>query len=523
MSASRYFWLQPAAEFRWLWKPLAEHLSKRLNAKPVFLVPSEGDLKFYAEQFGRPFDGEIVVKPDIYSMAVSGSWPFGEAEARQVLSQFEREYDLVFNRDMLLPDRQLGRAYLTGADGLPRSRTSDAATPRAIVSAGAVTARFFEDLMQRFPPCMVICMSGGTGVQGKPLAAIARRKQIPFRNMMHTRFGFRYYWAEDEFGNAAWLDALLRAEPGPDAAAVEQVEADIRPTGDFEYYVGLKRKRAQFLPMLRFLASTAVKHARYHLGRSRKAKVGYSMVGEMAMIIRGLRHRRFMISPKRQRVADLPQDRRLVFFPLQVEPEISLHGLAPAFIDQLHTVSHISQALPADSLLVVKEHPAQIGRRTDDYYRRLLRFPNVVLLNELDHSYPIIRRAALTVAVTSSAAHEAAVLGRPVAYLCGAGPIHTVAHVTYLAGVADFVRLPELLDTAANGADNQRRIDGARYYLGLRRHAISFDGIGTDLFNRDRNPSEAEIAHVADRLLATLNAGAKPDAPELPVLQEVLG
>lgn len=517
MSTTRYFWLQPAAELRWLWKPLSEHLSKLLDAKPLFLVPSEGDRDFYAGQFGRAFDGEIVVKPDVYGMTVSGAWPFGGAEARRILGQFERNYGIVFPRDMLLPDRQLGRAYLTGADGLPRSRTSDAATPRAIVSAGAVTAQFFDDLLRRFPPCLVICMSGGTGLQGKPLAAISRKLGIPFRNLMHTRFGFRYYWAEDEFGNSAWLNARLRLEPKPDMAAVEQVEAEIRPTGDFEYYVGIKRKRAEFLPMLRFLASNAMKHARYHLGRSRKAKVGYSMLGEMAMIIRGRRHRRLLIAPERPRIADLPADRRIVFFPLQVEPEISLHGLAPAFIDQSHTINHLSQALPADALLIVKEHPAQIGRRDDAFYRRVLGLPNVVLLNELDHSYPVIRRAALTIAVTSSAAHEAAVLGRPVVYLSNAGPIHTVAHVTHLSGVTEFHRIAALLDIAATDA-TERRLDGARFYFGLRKNAVSFDGIGADLFNRDRNPDAAEITHVAETLLASL-----PPSPETSMLREVRG
>ncbi|MEI7803833.1 MAG: hypothetical protein WCI56_00745 [Hyphomicrobiales bacterium] len=511
----RYIWARPTAELRWLWKPLIEFLARRIEAIPLLLVNSSQDRDFYKSQFDSDFAGEIIVMPDIYRMTVDGTQSFSDDEAVRILADFERRHDLLFYRDMLLPDRHLGRAFLSGADGTPSSRTSERATPRAIIAAGAMSAKFYDDLALSHPPAMILVMSGGTGLQGKPLAAIAKRLKIPFRNLMHTRFGFRYYWAEDEFGNSVWLNEKLKAEPMPSPEQISEALRELRPTGDFEFYVNLKRQRTKFLSMLKFLATTAIKHARYRVGRSRKVQIGYRMLSEMAMIVRNRRHRKLLLAHERPVIADLPSDRQLVFFPLQVEPEISLHGLAPLFIDQLHTVNLLCQHLPANALLIVKEHPAQIGRRSDVFYRKLMAYPNAVLLNELEHSYPLIHRADLIVAVTSSAAHEAAVMGQRVVYLSEAGPLKTVPHVRHLQTVHDFSSLHQLLQADGPEAKTARVLDGVRYYLGLKRHAVSFDYLGIALFDRNRKPSEDEIVRVATKLLETLQPAAALPANEV--------
>ena len=500
----RYIWLQPVAQIRWLWKPLLEFLAQRLDATPLLLVSSAEDRTYYEKHLGRDFAGVIVVKPDVYAMTVDAKGPFSEDEAVRILAEFERQSDVLFIRDMLVPDRHLGRAYLHGAAGLPSSRISDRASPAAARIAGAVFVDFFASLMQSHPPVLMIAMSGGVGLQGKPMAAIARWLRIPLRNLVHTRFGFRYYWAEDEFGNSAALNKKLEAEPEPSPEQIVQVLRDLRPTGNFEVYGDLQRQRARLWPMFKYLVATATKHARYHAGRSRKARVGYSMWGEMAMIVRAGRHRKALLAPQRPMAADLPADRKIVFFPLQVEPEISLHGLAPLFIDQLHTVNQLSMHLPADAVLVVKEHPVQIGRRSGAFYRELTAIPNVMLLSDAEHSYAVMRRADLVVAVTSSAAHEAAVMGRRVAYLSDGGPLKTVPHVRQFRSTADFAALAKMLQPDDAEAEARRVADGVRWYLGLQRHAVSFDSAGVEMFDRNHAPSDGEIRRIASTLLDTL-------------------
>jgi hypothetical protein len=507
----RYIWVQPATQVRWLWKPLIELVGQQIDATPLLLVNSPEDRDYYQKHLGRDFAGVIVIKPDIYSMTVNGEQPFSEDEAAGILADFERRYGVLFMRDMLVSDRHLGRAYLHGADGLPSSRTSERVTPGAILTAGAVYAKFFEDLLQSHPPALMIVMSGGVGLQGKPLAAIARRLKVPFRNLVHTRFGSRYYWAEDEFGNSAALNRKLDAEPAPSAEQIETVLRELRPTGNFEYYGELQRRRARIWPMFKYLVATAIKHARYHVGGSRKARVGYSMLGEMRMIVRARRHRRALLAPQRPMAHELPANRRIVFFLLQVEPEISLHGLAPLFIDQLHTVNQISMHLPADALLVVKEHPVQVGRRSDAFYEKLAAMPNVALLNDSEQSYAVMRRADLVIAVTSSAAHEAAVMGRRVAYLSDGGPLTRLPYVRQLRSTADFDTLSQMLEPEAADGEARRAADGVRWYLGLKRHAVSFDKLGKELFDANRRAGDEEIREIAATLLDTLQpVAARP-------------
>ena len=70
-------------------------------------------------------------------------------------------------------------------------------------------------------------------------------------------------------------------------------------------------------------------------------------------------------------------------FALQVTPESSINYLAPLYVDQIRALDEIRMALPPGSFLVVKEHPAIIGFREGDFYRRINRMPGLILADAL--------------------------------------------------------------------------------------------------------------------------------------------
>ena len=53
---------------------------------------------------------------------------------------------------------------------------------------------------------------------------------------------------------------------------------------------------------------------------------------------------------------DKYKNKKFIFFPLLTEPEVALHGIADDFFFQLSAINLISRDLPADYILVVKEH-----------------------------------------------------------------------------------------------------------------------------------------------------------------------
>ncbi|MDW3206327.1 MAG: hypothetical protein R8L07_12395 [Alphaproteobacteria bacterium] len=484
---------------------MAGEVYKRRGIKPVLLCTTEKDAGYYRSQIAADVPAEVLVLPDRYSLIQAPEKLPSLQESMVALQKFERDTGYLFVRDMLLPDRQFARSFLVGADKIAKSKSTARATPELIWRVGGVLADFARRLAETHPPALFVCLTGGTGMATRPLTAATRLAGGQMRNLVHTRFGYRYYWAEDEKHNAAYLRDLLSSLPMPADEEVERVKQALRPTGDFEFYVSRMRSQRRLDRMAIHMARNVWKHIRYHVSRSRKAKIGYYMMGELGMIMNARRQARFLVSDACTRLADLPEDKRTVFFPLQVEPEISLHALVPDYFDQLNSVGRIAMNLPADTLLLVKEHPAQIGRRGKEFYDRILAFPNVRLISETEHSYPIIRRSDLIIAVTSSAAHEAAVMGRKVVYLHQSGILDHLPHVKYLPPEKGFAALSGLLNDEGQWPSEEDRIRfGVRYYAGLEQHALDFAQIGTDIFNRNREVKESEVAMIVDSLEASL-------------------
>lgn len=110
--------------------------------------------------------------------------------------------------------------------------------------------------------------------------------------------------------------------------------------------------------------------------------------------------------------ADLNEN--FAFFPLHLEPEISILLLAPFYKDQLWLIKQIARSLPLDLKLYVKEHPAMVGSRTRYFYKELKKIPNIKLIRPTVESLPLINRAKLIVTISGTAGWEAIQLKKPV-------------------------------------------------------------------------------------------------------------
>tara|TARA_B100000674_G_scaffold189051_1_gene153840 strand:+ start:533 stop:2035 length:1503 start_codon:yes stop_codon:yes gene_type:complete len=500
MSRKKYAYYVTAPELRWLWKELGTEIQRQRELIPLLIVRSKEDGKFYTSQFGRKFNGEIVVDPDIYRFVVDGGDPNRDmSEVWAKLSVFENEHGIRVFRDQVLAERSFARGYLSGAPKLARSRTSERATEDLILQACLMAIEHYENLFCRFPPGLAVVVSGGSCVMGKPLSALCRKHEVPFRNLTHSRFSHGYFWAEDEYGNAPVVSNAIAKFPNPSDAEIESTNQEISPTGDFTHYIKTLSARMR---LSKLLWSSAYNYAAYVYGRLKgysRTRVTYYPGEVTKQLFRTRAQWRYLSRRNRPLLKDLP-NRPFVFFPLQTEPEISLGGLAPYFSNQLTTIMEISLSLPAGVLLVVKEHPVQSGVRGRAFYEAIEALPNTILINIQQHSYPLMQEAALIVAVTSSAAHEAAAMGKKVAYFSPHGVIHAVPHVHHIASYNDLHRLSGLLIDDPDSA-RQRQRDGARYFLALREISLDFP---KDQFKLNKIPSKDEINNITKSLLNTL-------------------
>ena len=134
---------------------------------------------------------------------------------------------------------------------------------------------------------------------------------------------------------------------------------------------------------------------------------------------------------------------RYAFFPLHTEPEVSLLVYGRPFLNQIEVIRTLALSLPADMVLVVKEHPWMVGKRTLGAYRKLLNIPRVRLVRSGLDARLLIQSAGLVAVVTGSVALEAAILGKPVVTF-GDCPYNLLPD-TMVRRVADLRHLPSAI------------------------------------------------------------------------------
>ena len=140
---------------------------------------------------------------------------------------------------------------------------------------------------------------------------------------------------------------------------------------------------------------------------------------------------------------DLPAE-PFVFCPLHYQPEATLLGASPAWLDQLALVRLLSASLPAGHRLVVKDHPVIGGTRAPAFYRSVRQLPNVVLLDERVSGRWIARarNCSLVATIGGTVGLEAMLFGKPVLVF---GRVYYDCMDTVLKPPSDLNDLPQFL------------------------------------------------------------------------------
>lgn len=125
------------------------------------------------------------------------------------------------------------------------------------------------------------------------------------------------------------------------------------------------------------------------------------------------RQTRRFLAPQYTTVAAL-RGTRYAFFPLHTEPEVSLLVYGRPYVNQIEIIRMLAMSLPVDMVLVVKEHPWMVGKRTLGAYRKMLDIPRVRIADPKLSARDLVAQADFVAVITGSVALEAAMLGKPV-------------------------------------------------------------------------------------------------------------
>ncbi len=287
-----------------------------------------------------------------------------------------------------------------------------------------VTAKaLIKFLDEERPDAVVISVVGSAA--SLLLYHIAKKRGIQAINIEFARIGNRIAYSED-YRNFSWVKErfaeIRNGSPSPERAAarkyLEEFRAEPAPY-DADYMQEFYRERGRFdaLSFLhpKKLARSIPWHIRTFLADLLRVQrrdytdifIWWALWDKLKRKLRTIRGFSDLYYVPR------PAD-RYAYYPLHIEPEIAIMLYAPYYTNQLELIRASAHALPVDMVLYVKEHPGMVGYRTREFYKELLKIPNVRLIAPGVSSTELSKHSSLTFTITSTAGWESLVLKKPV-------------------------------------------------------------------------------------------------------------
>ncbi len=103
-----------------------------------------------------------------------------------------------------------------------------------------------------------------------------------------------------------------------------------------------------------------------------------------------------------------------VYFPLQLQPEMTTSALGGRYRDQAYAIENLAGILPDGVRILVKENPRQSGyMRGPMFFHRLKRIPSVTFLSSWANTHELTANARFVATITGTVGWEAIRQGKP--------------------------------------------------------------------------------------------------------------
>lgn len=135
--------------------------------------------------------------------------------------------------------------------------------------------------------------------------------------------------------------------------------------------------------------------------------------------------------------ADIPEGEKYFFYPFHLEPEAVVQYLADGiYKNQVKLIENIAASLPSGCYLYVKDHPHITAYRKAEDYERLMKVPNIRLLDPRIPAKVLVNNAIGVITINGTAGMEALLMGKQV-YCFGTCMYSFVPRVNYLRNIRD--------------------------------------------------------------------------------------
>lgn len=244
------------------------------------------------------------------------------------------------------------------------------------------------------------------GLLGILISKVANHLNIKCFVPHSTRFLGTSYFSKDQFEDINYNTLKISSESIKKANfIINKIREEKTPTS---YPSRSTIKKPFFRRIINYIIRK-LKHEKFDLPRFIVSfRNNFNFFVELFYKLKYSYQKRY-IAIKNQ--SDLPN--KFIFFPLQTIPESSINIPNPFFIQQIRLIDLIRYNMPDDFLLVVKEHSVMRGRRSNKFYKKIIKSSGVRIINPEINTIEIINKSSLTISISGTACFEAFILKKP--------------------------------------------------------------------------------------------------------------
>ena len=310
--------------------------------------------------------------------------------------RIEKKYNTIMAM-LLSEDRSLGQGYLTNVEKIPN-----------IIRAWWPFEKKIIELVKDIKRHEILLSGADLAIRIWPkkiITMILDEQKSQFFSFTSIKYGARMFWSNNEYMTSSrYIERIL--------LGVDKNEENLE---DYEIYkageVALSKIDISYKSALKKALNVFFMDTQTRI-RGINKKNSYQYLGWVPSLFRSVLNYNYV---KRNAVfLDKIKNYNLVYFPLHLEPEVSLQRFTPEFSNSMEAIIWISKSLPVNYRIVVREHPLSYGVRSRWYYNQLIKIPNVELAHPDIDSWEWIKKSKFVVAFTGTVGQEAVQHKKPI-------------------------------------------------------------------------------------------------------------
>lgn len=384
---------------------------------------------------------------------------------------------------LLGEDRALGRGYLLNIDKYPSIRRSHWTGVEKIEHM----LREIEQAEELFDGHDVVLSQYPEVVQ----TVVCESLGIHHFHLSQAKFGNRFFWSSDGFQRNPEVERCI-----DHYLSCEDDNTDLDPPYAKDSIGQKLIDQARY--SRRFVIGRVLSiifRDTFNLVTRRRKAESYRPYGWILPTI--AKRSNYLFVKRHSTSIRVAEDGPIFYFPLHVEPEVSLLRLAPEFSNTMEAIVWVSKALPVGSFLAVKEQPNAFGVRSRLFYERLAVIHNIVLVPPEDDSWDWLKAATAVVAFTGTVGFEAVHFEKPVISL---GQHQLINRLPTVYVVSNYLETKAAIDRILDRTN--RRYLFAKSRIALHRAQIETSFEMPELaFSRKRMQLSKETLEVGAKTL----------------------